>query len=67
MDIKKVFSSGMKGLLSAVIGLVIATLPAVQEWALSFIPEEWAILTIAGVVGFLFNALRNWLKHIGVD
>lgn len=63
MDWKKVFSSGMKGLLSAITGLLVAMIPAVQDYVMGFLPEKLATLTVGGIVAFLFNAARNWLKH----
>lgn len=63
MDWKKVFLSGGKGFWSAIIGLLVSFIPQLQEFAVGLIPEEYAQLTIAGVVAFIFNAVRNWLKH----
>lgn len=63
MNWLKVFNSGGKGVVSVILGLLVSAIPQLQEWVTGLIPEEWATMTIAGVVAFAFNAIRNYLKH----
>jgi len=63
MNFGIVLDKGFKGLVTVITSLLVAQLPALQEWVIGFIPEEWASITLAGVVAFLINALTNYLKH----
>lgn len=63
MDFSKVFDKGLKGLMTVITSILLAQLPALQEWVTGFIPEQWANITLAGAIAYIINAGANWLKH----
>ena len=63
MDWKKVFSKGFKGLVTTVVALLVAQAEPLIALIVGFIPEQYATMTIAGIVASVITAASNWLKH----
>ncbi len=59
----KVVEKGLKGMIPALLALLVAQTPAIIGVLVSIIPEQIAQMTVAGLVAFIINALANWLKH----
>lgn len=65
MNFSIVLDKGIKGLLTVIASVLVASIPQLQEFVLQFLPPEVAELTLIGLVAFLINALANYIKHLG--
>ena len=63
MNWTKVFQKGFGGLVTTLVAVFAGQLDQLSNLVVSLVPEQYATMTVAAIVGSLITAGVNWFKH----